>query len=138
MQRESSKESRCKFQEQDTKVLPLPQDVCEDRCLVCMSGGTGNSRKCNVTYEILCTRQGCKYIYQGETCRNALVRGCEHLRGMEKREEESVFVQCTWNHRSNDFSEEPCQQFKMCVTESQKTTLGRLMMEAVKIIKETK
>ena len=77
------------------------------------------------------------YIYQGETSRNALVRGREHLRGLEKRDEESVFVQHIRNHHDNDFSAAPCHQFKMCVTESHKTTLSRLGTEAVKINKET-
>ena len=102
-----------------------------------MSKGKGNCRRCNDTYEVLCTRQGCRYVYQGETSRNALVRGREHLRGLEKRDEESVFVQHIRNHHDNDFSAAPCHQFKMCVTESHKTTLSRLVTEAVKINKET-
>ena len=60
------------------------------------------------------------------------------MRGIKKKEKESVFVQLIRNHHNNDFSEGLCHQSYMCVTESHKTTLGRLVTEAVKINTETK
>ena len=103
-----------------------------------MSDGKGNCRRCNVTYEVVCTRIGCNYVYQGETSRNALVRGREHMKGLEKKDEESVFVQHIRSHHDNDFSAAPCHQFKMCVTESHTTALSRLVTEAVRINKQDK
>ena len=120
------------------KSYPFPKSVCEDKCFVCMSDGKGNCRRCNVTYEVVCTRQGCNYVYQGETSRNALVRGREHMKGLEKKDEESVFVQHIRSHHDNDFSAAPCHQFKMCVTESHSTALSRLVTEAVRINKQNK
>ena len=62
-------------------------------CVQCMSEGRGNCKRCNITYEIQCTREECRYLYIGETRRNALARGKEHLKGLEKKEDDSVLVQ---------------------------------------------
>ena len=47
----------------------------------------------NVNYEVECVREGCDYVYLGETCRNAWSRGKEHLRGIQKKDSDSVFVE---------------------------------------------
>ena len=120
------------------KSYPFPKSECEEKWFVCESKGKGNCRRCNVIYEIECTRQGCNYVYQGESCRNAYVRGGEHLKGMEKKDQESILVQHIQDHHNSDFSEPPCHQFKMSVTETHKTPLGRLVTEAVKINNETR
>ena len=93
-----------------------------------MSEGKGNCKKCNVTYEIKCLREGCRYVYIGETSRNSVMRGNEHLRGLERREEESVLVQHIEEVHQSDFMEPPCHQYQMNVT-----ALSRLVTEAVKI-----
>ena len=35
------------------KSYPFPKSMCEDRCFVSMSDGKGNSRRCNVSYEVV-------------------------------------------------------------------------------------
>ena len=120
------------------KSYPFPKSICDEKCFVCQSEGKGNCRRCNITYDIQCTRQGCKYVYQGETCRNAYVRGGEHLKGLERREQDSVFVQHIEKHHNSDFSNPPCHGFKMSVNETHKTALSRLVTEAVNIEKETR
>ena len=103
-----------------------------------MSQGKGNCRRSNVTYLIECTRQGCNYQYVGETSRNGISRGKEHLKGLEKRDQDSVLAQHIREFHESDFSAPPCHQFKMCITQSHETTINRLVTEAVKIDTSTK
>ena len=63
------------------KSYPFRKEKCEDKCFVCLSEGKGNCKRCNITYEIQCTKEGCRYLYIGETGRNVLARGNEHLKG---------------------------------------------------------
>ena len=72
---------------------PFKEKKCVNNCFVCLSNGKGNCRKSNVNYEIVCTRQGCEYVYIGETGRNAFCRGREHLKGMEKKCDDSVLIE---------------------------------------------
>ena len=120
------------------KSYPFKKRVCEENCFVCGSEGKGNCRRANVTYVITCTRQGCRYQYIGETCRNGISRGREHLRGLEKRDQDSVLVQHIQDCHESDFSQPPCHQFKMCITQSHETTISRLVTEAVEIDTSTK
>ena len=57
------------------KSRPTLKRKCkeEDGCLVCESGGKGDCRRENVTYEISCNN--CKKVYIGETCKNARTQG---------------------------------------------------------------
>ena len=57
------------------KSYPFKKAKCEDNCFVCMSEGSGNCRRSNVSYEIVCDRVGCKDVYIEETSRNAFVEG---------------------------------------------------------------
>ena len=61
-----------------------------------------------MNYQIVCTRQGCEYVYYGETARNGFARGKEHLKGMEKKDEESVLVQHVKEWHQSDFATPPC------------------------------
>ena len=103
-----------------------------------MSNGKGNCRRNNVNYEIECMREGCNFVYIGETARNAFCRGKEHLKGLEKKDKESVLYQHINEYHHNDFKEPPCHQYKMSVTNCHNTTLDRLVTEAVKIDKSNK
>ena len=58
-----------------------------------MSEGKGNCRRNSVNYEIKCLRDGCDYVYMGETSQNAYCRGGEHLEGIKKRYTDSVLCQ---------------------------------------------
>ena len=118
------------------KSYPFEKAKCEDKCFVCMSEGSGNCRRCNVSYEIVCTREGCKNVYIGETSRNAFCRGKEHLKDLETMKEESVLVEHLNKCHEGDTSHPPCHQFKMNITDNHSTTLNRLVNEAVSI--ETK
>ena len=120
------------------KSYPFKRDKCGSKCFVCMSEGKGNCKRCNVNYEISCVRPGCNYVYVGESGRNAYIRGREHLRGMEKRDTESVLVEHVNEVHNGDFCEPPCHQFKMSVTQCHNTALDRLVTEAVKINKQEK
>ena len=120
------------------KSYPFTKQICEETCFVCASEGKGNCRRSNITYVIECTRQGCKYQYIGETSRNGISRGKEHLKGLEKRDQDSVLVQHIQDFHQSDFSQSPCHQFKMSITLSHETTISRLVTEAVKIEMSTK
>ena len=51
--------------------------MCEKSCLVCETKGGGNCRTKGIVYELLCDE--CKAGYDGQTGRNALSRGREHV-----------------------------------------------------------
>ena len=116
------------------KSYPFSREKCScDDCFVCLSDGKGNCMKENVNYEIECTRERCDYIYYGETCRNAYSRGREHLKGIERRDRNSVFVEHVKDKHDSDFSNDKCCGYKMTVRETHKTALDRQITEAVKI-----
>ena len=120
------------------KSYPFGQEKCKERCFVCESGGKGNCRRNNVNYEIECLRDGCEYVYLGETCRNAYCRGQEHMKGLERRDSESVLCEHVIECHNSDFTQPPCHQYKMSVTQCHDTALDRLVTEAVKIDLSTK
>ena len=115
------------------KSYPFKKNKCKEKCFVCLSDGKGNCRRSNVSYEIVCNRSSCEYMYIGETGRNAMMRGREHLKALEKRDIDSVLHQHIVKHHENDFSKPPCHQYTMHVTDSHTTALSRLVTEAVKI-----
>ena len=115
------------------KSYPFEKDKCIDTCFVCISVGSGSCRKSNVSYEIVCDRDGCKDVYIGETSRNAACRGREHLKGLEMMKEDSVLVEHLNEYHDGDTSCPPCQKFKMNVTACHKTALDRMVTEAVSI-----
>ena len=115
------------------KSYPFEKAKCEDNCFVCVSEGSGNCRRSNVSYEIVCDRVGCKDVYIGETSRNAFCRGREHLKGLESMKDESVFIEHLKECHEGDTSHPPCHKFKMNVTECHNTTLDRMVSEAVSI-----
>ena len=87
----------------------------------------------NINYEIGCIRKDCSYVYLGESVRNSWCRGREHLRGLDKREKDSVFVENINEKHDSDFTYDRCGGFRMNVKESHKTALDRQITEAVKI-----
>ena len=116
------------------KSYPFSREKCScDDCFVCLSDGKGNCMKENINYEIECTRERCEYIYYGETCRNAYSRGREHLKGIERRDRNSVFVEHVKDKHNSDFLSDKCCGYQMNVRETHKTALDRQITEAVKI-----
>ena len=85
-----------------------------------------------MNYEIECMREGCEYVYYGETRRNAYCRGQEQMKGLERRDDESVLIENVKECHDSDFSEPPCHQYSMSVTQCHVKTLDRLGTEAVK------
>ena len=121
------------------KSYPFTREKCDNNdCFVCISDGKGNCKRENVNYEIECTRPGCGYVYFGETSRNSYCRGLEHLKGIEKRDNNSVFVEHIRDFHNSDFTSDKCGRFKMSVKETHKTALERQITEAVKIDTTTK
>ena len=121
------------------KSYPFSKNKCSSMdCFVCESEGKGNCLRENVNYEVECVREGCDYVYLGETCRNAWSRGKEHLRGIQKKDSDSVFVEHIRECHDSVFVHGACFGFKMNVRESHKTALERQITEAVKINTSTK
>ena len=117
-----------------SEIIPIYKGKCDKNdCFVCLSDGKGNCRKGNVNYEIECTREGCGYVYYGESARNSYCRGIEHLKGIEKRDSNSVFVEHVRDRHGSDFTSDICSGFRMSVKETHKTALERQITEAVKI-----
>ena len=116
------------------KSYPFKKEKCTVKdCFVCISDGKGNCRKENVNYEIECVREGCDYVYIGETARNAYCRGKEHLRGITKRDSDSVFVEHVSEYHGSTFDYDVCGGFRMNVRETHTNAMERLITEAIKI-----
>ena len=105
---------------------------------MCLSEGKGNCLRENINYEIEYTRPGCKYAYQGESARNSYCRGREHLKGLLKRDPDSVFVQHIKEKHNSDFGDDPCYGFRMSVRETHTSAMIRQVTEAIKIDMQTK
>ena len=95
-------------------------------CPVCTTGGKGDCRAKNVTYQLTCE---CGDLYIGTTTRSAYVRGNEHMRDLRSQNKDSDF----WDHCSEKH-ERTSKKFKMDVIETFKydATL-RQITEAVRI-----
>ena len=115
------------------KSRPTLKRKCkeEDECLVCESGGKGDCKKENVTYEISCNK--CKKVYIGETCKNAYTRGKQHKNQLQTQDKDSVL----YRHNQQDHHQEETTTttFKMNVLQSHRSALCRQITEAVKIDK---
>ena len=121
------------------KSYPFKKNKCNTGdCFICLSEGKGNCLRENVNYEILCTRPGCNYQYKGESSRNGYCRGREHLKGLAKRDPESVFVEHVINKHDSDFDTHVCFGFRMNVTDSHTNAMERQITEAIKIETQTK
>ena len=121
------------------KSYPFVKEKCNTNdCFVCLSEGKGNCLRENINYEIECTRPGCKYAYQGESARNSYCRGREHLKGLLKRDPDSVFVQHIKEKHNSDFGDDPCYGFRMSVRETHTSAMIRQVTEAIKIDMQTK
>ena len=113
---------------QISKANPWPNKTCEDpKCFPCKEEkGGGNCQRKNVGYCITC--KACKAEYHGETSRNMLTRGEEHLRALENKSKNSVL----WNHCVTHHQGEETP-FTMKATGYYTEPLTRQINEAVRI-----
>ena len=117
---------------QKSYPFELEKCGCED-CFVCESGGKGNCKRDNVTYEVVCERDGCNHVYIGESCRNAYSRGREHLDGLTKKRENSVFYKHIKENHVGTITNTTCHGFRMNVTKCHTTAMSRQITEGVRI-----
>ena len=104
------------------------------KCFVCQ--GATKPTQCkssNVGYSIIC--QTCKdrkieRTYEGETCRNAHIRGNEHMKDLERKNERSVLHKHVVKEHPN---EEDIVKFRMKVVGKFKTPISRQINEGVRI-----
>ena len=116
------------------KSYPFETPKCKnEHCFVCISNGKGNCHQENITYEIKCGKENCEYIYIGESCRNGICRGREHLKNLIKKDNESPLYKHLINEHQNYTNKPPCQEFKMNITGTYTKALSRQITEAVKI-----
>ena len=72
-------------------------------------------------------------MYYGESCRNGICRGEEHLRGIRKKDIDSVFIEHIIGTHDSAFNYDECEGFRMSIKETHKNAFNRLTTEAVKI-----
>ena len=114
---------------------PFSENCKSDtKCFACQdSDKQTNCKVSNVGYKIVC--QTCKdrhidRTYEGETCRSAHLRGNEHLRDLEKKNERSVLLR----HIKADHSDEETKvKFKMEIVGRFKTAMNRQINEGIRI-----
>ena len=112
------------------EIMPFPKNGCVgDECFVCMSEEKENCLRENVKNEIECNREGCEYVYCGESARTCFCRGHEFLKGMSKRDPESVLVEHVIEMHNSEFE---CG-FRMNVREVHTKAMERQLTEGIKI-----
>ena len=106
-------------------------------CFICATGGKGNCRRENVTYEIVCQEEGCGRKYVGETARTAHERGKEHLAAYMKGEEHSALFKHKEEHEAKKegtrHKNDKFGAFMMNTTGHYDSALARQISEAIKI-----
>ena len=117
------------------KNNPFPEETCKGKCFPCKSKSTdskkSNCKKNNVGYKIpciTCEMKGKTRVYEGETSRNAKIRGEEHLRGLINKKDGNPL----YKHKLIDHPDED-PQFRMQVLRRFKDPLTRLANEGVRI-----
>ena len=119
------------------KNNPFPEEFCKGKCFPCTSSKSSNMsmksncKKNNIGYKIpciTCKNRGITRVYEGESSRNAKIRGEEHLRGFKNKIEGNPL----YKHKLIDHPEED-PQFEMKVVRSFKDPLTRLANEGVRI-----
>ena len=60
-----------------TNTTERPECQQKDKCLICNTDKGGNCRKKEIVYELNCPK--CQDGYDGQTGRNGLTRGKEHV-----------------------------------------------------------
>ena len=118
----------------DAKPEPLRKPGCErEDCMICKSQDKkkGDCQKNSVTYKITCNtclQAGRVTTYEGETGRNAFVRGLEHQQDLRRKSEKSpLWKHCVLEHSSQE------ADFLMEVIKHHPSSLGRQVHEAVRI-----
>ena len=106
----------------------------EEKCLPCSNTRKqSNCKVANVGYTItcqLCKERRVDKSYEGKTCRNAHLRGAEHLRDIEKENENSP----SYKHIKTDHEgEEKKVRFTMKVVGRFKTAMNRQLDEGIRI-----
>ena len=125
-----------KVEELLPKKNPFKKEKCKEKwCPLCKNSKEGEVKNLcntnNIGYRWTC--ETCKdeeknKFYEGESSRSARLRGKEHLRGLENKNENNVLYK-------HQLSEHPTQEanFKMEITGLFKDALTRQANEAVRI-----
>jgi hypothetical protein len=83
-------------------ITASSNELCHrpEKCLMCLSGNTGVCHKSYILYKIECQAEDCKCVYIGESNRNGLSRGSEHLSDSQSKTvegiEDSVIARHYW------------------------------------------
>ena len=117
------------------KSDPFKSHTCTDTdCFTCKGHNNNtkpsNCRKEGIIYKIQCNK--CPSQYIGESSRNAISRGREHLNDYKYKREHSVMLRHTKTCHPDDINNPP--DFKMTVTQIYKNRpLDRQISEAIQI-----
>ena len=103
-------------------------------CFVCKNATKQtNCKVANVGYSVVCEtcrRKDVHKSYEGETCRNAHLRGKEHMRDILLKNEKSAL----YKHIKNDHAgEEETVEFRMNITGRFKSAMTRQIDEGIRI-----
>ena len=113
---------------------PFRKNCVDIECLSCKDTlKFTNCRKSNVGYSLickLCETRGILKSYEGETCRNAFLRGKEHLRSYKTNNQNSIMRKHIAEDHRNEMD---VVNFQMKVRGSFKTPLSRIINEGIRI-----
>ena len=114
---------------------PTPKTPCNNNnCMCCNNGNLGQCSKEGAVYRIHCTNENCgkdSVRYWGESGRTLNLRQQEHLKGLEKRKQDSPLWQhCLQEHNSQE------QKFAIKLVSRHQEPLTRLIKEGVVISRD--
>ena len=106
----------------------------EIKCFPCRNATKQtNCKMSNIGYTVICQTckdKGITRTYEGETARNAHIRGNEHLKDLERKNDKSVLYRHVKKEHSNEENE---VEFKMKTVGRFKTTMSRQINEGIRI-----
>lgn len=109
---------------------PFNDTECrKDDCFVCTTSKSGNCRTSGVIYKIEC-KEGCPFIYHGQTSSNAYTRGLKHLEDYAKKRDKFMWKHCVNEHNGERIN------FKMTIIRGcRNDSTKRQIMEGIFIQK---
>ena len=100
----------------------------DENQISCMTNNVGYRWVC-----LTCEERGKVAVYEGETSRSARVRGAEHLKGLEGKNNDNIL----YKHRISEHKHEKVK-FQMKITNKFKDALTRQANEGVRIYSRPK
>ena len=104
---------------------------CKKHCPVCTTKNGGNCRTKSTVYELTC--QSCNHGYDGQTGRNCLTRGLEHVNKAKSNDPAELEKSVIYKHQRDCHNGEQVQWNMKMIRSFNKKPLDRCIFESIRI-----